>query len=120
VLIVYGTHNINPQGLYKKYYMMTNELLINKKAKWNNYKYVNGSRLTFSDNKLLNEIKRYKLNEEHGQAIFRSGAHVKEKKIVIVFGFVPDGVENILDYRNFKTTKGAKISISKRLKKFNN
>lgn len=120
VLLIYGTFNINPKGLYKKYYMIKNEFLGDNHAKWNKSRYINGCRLLFSDNEPLNEIKLYKLNEEHGQAIFRSGAHVQKNKIVIVFGFVPFGVENILDYRTFYTAIGARTSISKHLKKVKN
>ena len=117
VLLIYGTFNINPKGLYKKYYMIKNEFLGDKPAKWNKSRYINGCRLLFSDNEPLNEIKLYKLNEEHGQAIFRSSAHIQENKIVVVFGFVPFGVENILDYRTFHTAIGARTSISKHIKK---
>lgn len=118
-LIIYGTYNINPTGLYEIYYSLTNEFLGDRHADWNNYKFINGMRMTFSDNEKLNLIKEYKLHEEHGQAIYRSGAHVKDRKIVIAFGFVPEGVENILSYSKFYTKRGVKISISKWLKKLN-
>lgn len=117
VLLIYGTYNVNPQGLYQKYYMVTNELLINNQAKWNNYRYINDYRITFSNNEILNQIKYYKLKEEHGQAIFRNGAHVQDNKIVISFGFVPKEYNDTLTYRKFSNARGAKISISKWLKK---
>ena len=117
LLIILGTYHINPDGLYQKYFMLTNQLLIDDPARWNNFQHINGARITLSDNTLLNELKLYKLNEEHGQAIFRSGAHVQNGKIVIVFGYVPEDVTNILEYNKFRTEKGAKISISKWLKK---
>lgn len=97
--------------------MLTNQLIIENPATWNKYTHINGSRITLTDNKLLNELKLYKLNEEHEQAIFRSGAHVQNGKIVIVFGYVPEDVTNILEYSKFSTERGAKISISKWLKK---
>lgn len=117
ILIILGKYTINPQGLYQKYFMLTNELLKDNNAEWKTYKYINGSRIRFSDNKQLNQIMLYKLNEEQGQAIYRSGAHVNDGKIVISFGFVPEGVPNILKYSNFSTSRGLKISLSKRLKK---
>jgi len=117
LLITLGTYHINPQSLYQKYYMLTNQLIIENPANWNKYTHINGSRITLTDNTLLNELKLYKLNEEHGQAIFRSGAHVQNGKIVIAFGYVPEDVTNLLQYNKFSTEKGAKISISKWLKK---
>jgi hypothetical protein len=80
LLIILGTYHINPDGLYQKYFMLTNQLLIDDPARWNNFQHINGARITLSDNTLLNELKLYKLNEEHGQAIFRSGAHVQNGK----------------------------------------
>ncbi len=97
--------------------MLTNQLIIENPATWNKYTHINGSRITLTDNTLLNELKLYKLNEEHGQAIFRSGAHVQNGKIVISFGYVPEDITNLLKYNTFSTEKGAKISISKWLKK---
>lgn len=120
VLLIYGTYTIHPGGLYQKRLMVKKEFLESNKIDWKVYKYINGCRVRFSNDESSNEIKLYKLNEEHGQAIFRSGAHVQENKIVIVFGFVPSGIENTLDYRTFNTARGAKISITKQLKKINN
>lgn len=117
LLIILGTYHINPQGLYQKYYMLTNQLLKEEPATWDKFKHINGNRITLTDNVLLNELKLYKLDEEHGQAIFRSGAHVQNGKIVIAFGYVPEYVTNILEYNKFSTERGAKISISKWLKK---
>ena len=57
---------------------------------------INGMQINLSDNEKLNYVKSYKLNEEHQQAIFRSGAHIKPGKIVVSFGHVPEGVEEIL------------------------
>ena len=75
-------------------------------------------RITFSENEQLNKIKTYKLNEEHEQGIYRNGAHVHDDKIIISFGFVPQGVENTLRYSSFKTLRGLKIAITKHLIKF--
>ena len=69
--------------------MLTNQLLIDDPARWNNFQHINGARITLSDNTLLNELKLYKLNEEHGQAIFRSGAHVQNGKIVLYSATYP-------------------------------
>ena len=57
--------------------------------------------IQLTDNMDFNRIKLYKLNEEHQQAIFRSGAHVHSRKLVVSFGYVPEGVENILTYHTF-------------------
>lgn len=120
ILIIVGTYHLNPTALYQKHYIIHNEFLKDNPAKWNNRQYINGVMLNFTDNKKLNAVKLYKLNEEHEQAIFRSGALVDEGKIVIVFGYVPKGIENKLDYRTFSTPQGAKISITRMLKKRGN
>jgi hypothetical protein len=117
ILIIVGTYNLPANVLYQKHYIIHNEFLQENPAKWNNYQQINGQRITLTDNEKLNSIKLYKLNEEHGQSIYRSGANVNKGKIVISFGYVPQGVENILSYRTFQTERGAKISISKWLKK---
>ncbi|MGB9936313.1 MAG: hypothetical protein ACPK7O_01195 [Methanobacterium sp.] len=103
MLIVIGTYHINPKALYLKYYQITGEHLKDNPAKWNNSKIINGTLISLTDNEELNKLKLYKLNEEQGQAIFRSGAHVKKGKIVIIFGHVPKGIEKSLQYRNFKS-----------------
>ncbi len=118
VLIILGTFNLNPGALYQKYQCITQNYQINKKDDWINSRRVNGMRLRYSDNEKLNQIKTYKLNEEHGQAIFRSGSHVQDKKIVIAFGLVPEGVEKTLTYSTIKSKKGLKIALTKLFKKF--
>jgi hypothetical protein len=103
MLLVIGTYHINPRGLYQTYYKITGEFLRDNPANMRAIKKsINGTQLFLSDNENLNKVKLYKLKEEHGQAIFRSGAHVKSGKIVIAFGFVPEGIENVLKYRKFK------------------
>lgn len=119
ILIIMGTFNINPNGIYNKHYSITKEFLGENKALWNKRVKINGMQMNFSDNDELNLIKEYKLHEEHGQAIFRSGAHVKDGKIVISFGFVPKGVENLLNYSSVKTAIGIKTSVGRRLESLN-
>lgn len=103
MLIIIGTYHINPSGLYQTHYKITGEYLKDNPANMRAIKKsINGTQLYLSDNENLNKVKLYKLKEEHGQAIFRSGAHVKAGKIVIAFGFVPEGIEKVLKYRQFK------------------
>ncbi|MBZ2165211.1 hypothetical protein [Methanobacterium spitsbergense] len=103
VLIIVGTFHLNPSGLYKKHYVINNEYLADDHAVYGgrNNKIINGMQINLTDNDRLNKVKLYKLNEEHQQAIFRSGAHVKPGKLVISFGYVPQGIEDILTYKTF-------------------
>lgn len=101
VLIIIGTFNIRATGLYHIHYIITNEFLKDNPAKWNEQHTINGMHIQLTDNMDFNRIKLYKLNEEHQQAIFRSGAHVHSRKLVVSFGYVPEGVENILTYHTF-------------------
>ncbi|KYC44847.1 MAG: hypothetical protein APG12_01537 [Candidatus Methanofastidiosum methylothiophilum] len=117
LLVIVGTYHLNQTALYHKHYIIHNEFLGDNPAKWNKSQYVNGVRINLSDNEKLNQVKLYKLKEEHQQAIFRSGANVYPGKMVVVFGYVPPGVEEVLDYRIFNSNRGLKISLSKWLKK---
>jgi len=102
MLIIIGTYHINPNGLYQIHYKITGEYLKDNPADMRAIKQtINGTQLYLTDNEDLNRVKLYKLKEEHGQAIFRSGAHVKPGKIVITFGFVPEGTEKVLKYKEF-------------------
>lgn len=118
VLIILGTYHRPPAGLYKAHYIINNEFLKDNPAKWINPEFINGVRINFTDNEGFNEVIRYKLNEEQEQAIFRNGSHVEDGKIVIVFGYVPNGIEDKLDYRVIKSAQGAKMSINRWFKKF--
>ena len=104
VLIIVGTYHINKSGLYQKHYIVNNEYLADNPAKWGgkSNKIINGIQINLSDNEGLNLVKLYKLNEEHQQAIFRSGAHINPGKLVVCFGFVPEGIEQDLTYRKFR------------------
>lgn len=102
MLIIIGTYNINPNGIYLKYFILTEEYLANNPAKFGNKQVINGKQVILSDNEDFNMIKLYKLNEEHEQAIFRSGANIKPDKIVINFALTPEGTEKKLKYREFK------------------
>lgn len=113
VLLIVGTYHLNPRALYQKHYIIHKEFLKENKATWNIHKTINGIRVRLTDNEKLNQVKLYKLNEEHEQAIFRSGAHVEDGKIIIAFGYVPEGVEEKLDYRVINSAQGAKTSITK-------
>lgn len=117
LLVIVGTYHLNQTALYHKHYIIHNEFLGDNPAKWNHSRYINGLRINLSDNEKLNQVKLYKLYEEHQQAIFRSGANVYPGKMVVVFGYVPLGVEEVLDYRTFNSIRGLKISLSKWLKK---
>lgn len=121
VLIIIGTYHINPSGLYQIHYKITGEYLKDNPANMRaNKKTINGTQLYLTDNEDFNKVKLYKLKEEHGQAIFRSGAHVKPDKIVINFGFVPEGTEKVLKYKEFKNKEqlmGHLSRINMRLKK---
>jgi hypothetical protein len=117
LLLILGTFNLNPGAVYLKYQCITQTFTADKNDTWNNYHHINGMRIRYSDNEQLNKVKTYKLNEEHGQAIYRSGAHVHDDKIVICFGFVPQGVENTLTYSTFKSKRGLKISTTKHFNK---
>lgn len=104
ILIIIGTYHINPLGLYQTHYKITNEYLKHRPANMRALKeIINGKQIYLSDNDAFNKVKLYKLNEEHEQAIYRSGAHIKPGKIVINFGFVPEGVEKTLTYKQFKS-----------------
>lgn len=105
VLIIIGTYHLNPYGLYQKHYAINNEYLEYDKAKWGgeNNTTINGMLVNLTDNEKLNRVKLYKLNEEHQQAIFRSGAHIQPGKLVVNFGYVPKGVEKVLKYGKFFT-----------------
>lgn len=105
VLILIGTYHLHPYGLYQKHYIINNEYLKHDPATWGgvNNQIINGMQINLSDNEKLNHVKLYKLNEEHQQAIFRSGAHIKPGKLVVSFGYVPQGVEEILTYKTFNT-----------------
>lgn len=103
VLINIGTYHLMPKGLYQKHYIINNEYLEDDKATWGgkNNKTINGMQINLTDNENLNKVKLYKLNEEHEQAIFRSGAHIHPGKLVVNFGYVPMGVEEKLNYKKF-------------------
>lgn len=117
VLINIGTYHLNPLALYNKHYIINKEYLAHSPAKWGgeNTKIINGMLVTLTDNEKLNRIKLYKLNEEHGQAIFRSGAHVSPRKLVVNFGYVPEGLEKTLTYKRFHN-KNSLIAILNRIK----
>lgn len=104
LLIVIGTFHINPKGLYQAHYIITGEYLEADNPIDFRYKriIINGKQIHKSDHQKLHEVKLYKLKEEHEQAIFRSGAHVLPGKIVINFGFVPEGLEEKLNHKIFK------------------
>jgi hypothetical protein len=103
ILIIIGTFHLNQLGLYQKHYIINNEFLKDDHAIWGgeNNQIINGMQINLSNNDKLNNVKIYKLNEEHQQAIFRSGAHIQPGKIVVSFGFVPEGIEKILTYKKF-------------------
>jgi hypothetical protein len=120
VLIIFGTYHIPPTALYLKHYIIHNEFLRDDPVNWTNRRYINGVMINFTDYEKFNDVISYKLNEEHEQAIFRSGALIEDGKVVIVFGYVPKGIENKLDYRKFSSAQGVKVSISRMMQKMGN
>lgn len=121
VLIIIGSYHLNPYGLYQKHYIITNEYLAHNHATWGkNSSIINGMQVNLTDNENLNRVKLYKLNEEHQQAIFRSGANIHPGKLVVSFGYVPDGVDEILDYGKFATNQGLIGHLGRRKGKIGN
>ncbi|MCE5213256.1 MAG: hypothetical protein LLF83_00860 [Methanobacterium sp.] len=105
LLIIIGTFHTNPKGLFQAHYIITGEYL--EPDKHINFRHkrtiIKGKQIYESDHQKLHQVKLFKLKEEHEQAIFRSGAHVIPGKIVINFGFVPEGLEKKLNnYKIFK------------------
>ncbi len=107
VLVILGTFNIPRLALLDKHYAISGEYL-DKKYLENDYwktKDINGCKIAISKHKGLMNTKLFLLYDEHLQAILRSGAHINDKKVVIVFGYVPDGTEKMFSYKKFDSTK---------------
>lgn len=104
VLVILGTFNIPRIGILEKNYAITGEYLQKKDIKdWKTMD-INGCKIAAPQNEKYRNTRLYLLKDEHLQAILRSGAHIKSEKLVIVFGYVPMGVEKIFNYKIFRTT----------------
>ena len=101
VLTILGTHNIPRIGLLNKNYAITGEYLPIESLKNWKTKTINGSKISVPQNNQFRDTRLYLLYDEHLQTILRSGAHIKDKKTVINFGYVPPGCEKILTYKTF-------------------
>lgn len=110
VLFIVGTYIIHGTGLSEKYQLVYNELVGE-----NNWKptTINGTQLSLCDNEKLNRIKLSGLNEEHSQAIFRSGAHLFPGKIVICFGYEPEGIGDKINRKTFGANTRLKLLLVK-------
>ena len=105
VLTILGTFNIPRIELLRSHYAISGEYLDPINLKEWNVKRINGIQINIPKNENFANTRSYLLYDEHLQAILRSGAHLTPKKVVIVFGYVPPSVENILKYRYFSNQK---------------
>lgn len=102
VLIVVGTFNLPLVALANKTYFITgNYKNLNEIRK--ETKRIRGLRTVVFDDEALNEVKEFKKDEEHEQALLRSGAHIGGGKLIFSFGYFPERVEDLFDRRELRS-----------------
>lgn len=104
LLVIFGTYNIPRIAYLMNNYAITGEYLHQNTLKEWKPVTINNVQISAPVNDKFKATRLYQLYDEHTQAIFRSGAHLSPNKTVISFGYVPPGVEKMLNYYQFTNT----------------
>lgn len=105
VLTILGTFNISRYDYLLYNYCITGEYLpLNALKEWFT-EIIGISKVSVPVHDMFRVTRMYHLYEEHMQALLRSGAHIKDGRVVISFGYVPQDVKNMFKYEKFMKTK---------------
>lgn len=102
VLVVLGTFNLPLVALANKTYFITGDYKDLEDIGQLTEVIIGQKTIVYEDED-LNKVKEFKKDEEHEQALLRSGAHIEDGKIVFAFGYVPERVEELFDYREIRS-----------------